>query len=377
MQMVGFQFREPQERGWRFSKVALRQLNLFVGPTGSGKSRLLNTIFNIGKYISSGKGMFAANWAMTLEAAGSVYEWEHESTALKDGRLVVSRERLVQTLESGEVREIISRAPDSFHFEGKRLPKLAADVPSIFMLRDEESVAPLYYHFSHIKRRTFSETGLHEMSAYANVSPEMVKDLERSQSLEQIFAADLPLSGTLYLLRKGFRDRYEDVVRFYRTVFPFIEQCDLVDARLVDASVPIPGNVPVFVVREQGAPGQIALQQLSSGMQKVLLIMADIVSLPDGGTYLIDEYENSLGVNAIDFLPSFLADHAAGRQFILTTHHPYLINNMPVRDWRIFHRKGTQVSIKDGMEYADRFAKSHQAAFVQLINSPFFVKGTE
>ncbi len=40
-------------------------------------------------------------------------------------------------------------------------------------------------------------------------------------------------------------------------------------------------------------------------MQKVLLILTDVFILPEGGVYIIDEYENSLGLNAIDFLARF------------------------------------------------------------------------
>ncbi len=107
-------------------------------------------------------------------------------------------------------------------------------------------------------------------------------------------------------------------------------------------------------------------------MQKVLLIITDILTLPAGSIYIIDEYENSLGVNAIDFLPQFLMDHGESVQFIITTHHPYLINNMPINSWRIFHRVGSVVSIKQGSEFQQKFGVSKQQAFIQLLNDPFY-----
>ena len=107
-------------------------------------------------------------------------------------------------------------------------------------------------------------------------------------------------------------------------------------------------------------------------MQKVLLIIADIITLPKGSIYIIDEYENSLGINAIDFLPEFLDAHGTDIQFLITTHHPYLINSMPMKKWRVFHRNGSRVSIKDGAEFEEKYGKSKQKAFVQLINDPFY-----
>ena len=110
-------------------------------------------------------------------------------------------------------------------------------------------------------------------------------------------------------------------------------------------------------------------------MQKVLLIITDILTLPGDCVYIIDEYENSLGINAIDFLPSFLIDHAGNNQFFITTHHPCLINNMPIKNWRIFSRQGSDVHIKVGEEFETRFGKSKQKAFIQLINDPIYTDG--
>ena len=111
--------------------------------------------------------------------------------------------------------------------------------------------------------------------------------------------------------------------------------------------------------------------------KKVLLIITDILTLPKGSIYLIDEYENSLGINAIDFLPSFLIDNGGNNQFFITTHHPYLINSMPIKHWRVFNRTGSSVSIKDGRDLEGKFGKSKQKAFIQLINDPFYSDGIQ
>ena len=61
-------------------------------------------------------------------------------------------------------------------------------------------------------------------------------------------------------------------------------------------------------------------------------------------------------------------------QFFITSHHPYIINEIPTNNWYIFHREGMQVSIMYGEEVSDRFGKSKQRAFIQLINDPFFAR---
>src|SRR6266513_5031058 len=120
-------------------------------------------------------------------------------------------------------------------------------------------------------------------------------------------------------------------------------------------------QVPVFTIRETKVAAPIPYQQISSGMQKVLLIVTDIVMLPPGSVYLIDEYENSLGINAINFLPSFLVEQGGANQFVITSHHPYLINAIPIKDWFVFNRVGSHITIKPGTELAAKYGRSKQA----------------
>jgi len=130
--------------------------------------------------------------------------------------------------------------------------------------------------------------------------------------------------------------------------------------------------MPIFYVKESGVKNHIYLPNLSSGMLKVLLIVTDILTLPDDAIYIIDEYENSLGENAIDFLPALLLEQQGNKQFLITSHHPYLINKIPVSNWYVLCRTGAKVEIKYGKELEKRYGRSSQKSFIQLINDPFF-----
>ncbi|MGR9087574.1 MAG: AAA family ATPase, partial [Gammaproteobacteria bacterium] len=145
------------------------------------------------------------------------------------------------------------------------------------------------------------------------------KELKKN-SLELIYRHELTLSLKLYFLKEYFKPLYEEVCSFYKSLFPVIEHCEITEATNVAGKATINGRIPVFSIKERHVNKPIHLQELSAGMQKVLLIMTDIIALPPNSLYLIDEYENSLGINAIDFLPSFLADHGSNKQFIITTH---------------------------------------------------------
>jgi predicted ATPase len=132
------------------------------------------------------------------------------------------------------------------------------------------------------------------------------------------------------------------------------------------------GFTPMVCIREKGVSDWIPYSEMSSGMQKVLLILTDLETLPEGTVYLLDEYENSLGVNAINFLPDYLAQVDTTFQMFITSHHPYLINRVDPRHWYVFSRNGPTVQIREGTENARLYGASSQDAFMQLINDPFY-----
>ena len=56
-----------------FSKIYFSQLNLIVGDSGSGKTRLLNTIFNSGVMVVQRGKLFLGSWDITLEHQNQLY----------------------------------------------------------------------------------------------------------------------------------------------------------------------------------------------------------------------------------------------------------------------------------------------------------------
>jgi len=107
-------------------------------------------------------------------------------------------------------------------------------------------------------------------------------------------------------------------------------------------------------------------------MFKVLLILTDLYSIPDGSIYIIDEYENSLGVNAIHFLPELLYKIENDIQIFITSHHPYLINKIPIENWIILNRKGTKIEARFGEKNKELYGKSKHDQFTNLLNDPFY-----
>jgi hypothetical protein len=102
-------------------------------------------------------------------------------------------------------------------------------------------------------------------------------------------------------------------------------------------------------------------------MQRTLVHLLSIALAPSGTVIIVDEIENSMGVNC---LPQ-LIEHFLQRtdlQFILTSHHPYVINNIPWRYWRLVTRKGSEVTVRDATSIPALDSASSLEKFTQLMN---------
>lgn len=356
---------------WKFSPVIFHDhLNLFVGESGSGKTRLLNVLFNIANFVSNNERFCAGNWKMSFSHKGKHYRWEYSGV----GKDKTSNKILSETLHViGEnEEELISRTEDGITFRGTSVPKLSSSTSAIYLFKEEEAISGAHDALSSVMRRNFFGDDLAVATSFQALPSKFIAKGQKF-SLEEIYSADLILSNKLFLLSEHFPALFELVVDHFKRVFPFVSQLTFKRA----ANLPIAGDALVLFISEKDVATPVPIHDISSGMQKVLLILTDVVVSPPEVLYMMDEYENSLGVNAINFLPAFLNECGHEKQFIITTHHPSLINAIPVDNWFVFNRKGTSIRIKQGQSLAEKYGRSKQDKFIQLLNDPFFIEGSE
>lgn len=374
MRILSYEYRDVDETRWQFSKVRFGRINLLVGDTSTGKTRLLNTLFSLGRFAVS-EEYKEGYWDLVFEQDGATYHWLLETKAREADNSVI--QDCIWRVEGEEEISIVERDEDSFTFDDKEMPKLAKDQSSISLLKNEDLIQPLHKGFASIIRRRFSYDALSKAATFHSIPQQLLEEVGKNKDTQKVFTSNMGLSANLFLLSKYFPTYFSSICDYYKSIFSFITEIAVLDLSDFHKNIAVPGRVPVFCIKEKNVDEWITLEGLSSGMQKVLLILTDIYLIPEGGIYLIDEYENSLGINAIEFLPTFLLELEKDVQFFITSHHPYIINQIPVSSWYVFHRKGSKVTIKFGEELVDRFGKSKQKAFIQLINDPFYIEGVE
>lgn len=346
-----------QESDLSYSPIELSNVNLVVGISGAGKSRFINTLFNLALFASQERiiDLRSGNWDITFSENNHEYRW---LVSIQNG--IVEREELFQFI-NGIKLNLLTREKDNITYKNNQLVKLRQEKLSTLLLNEDELIE-VKKGFSSFYQRKFSEQSLHEAMELGFLDPTKLNNKPYFNDTSELFTKNINLR--LYFLKKYFDLDFEFVKNNFREVFPFISDLDIAEENPM---------LPQPYVKEKGIQKPIYITELSSGMKKILLFLTDIATMKKSSVYLIDEYENSLGINAINFLPDLLYEKSEDIQFIITSHHPYLINNVPIENWLVFNRKGLKVNIIQGQKALERYGKSKQDAFIKLINDPYFL----
>lgn len=375
MRIRNFKYHEPTSEGWTLDPIALTpHINLLVGESGAGKTRLLNMLFNISSFVATNQSFCPGVWSMHFEHDGVSYVWEYSGFVDSEDEGVIQSEKFWIGDLSKIDNLILDRDLKTTKFNGVVVPTLPKGTSALHAFREDESLVAPCDAFRKIKRRNFFGQDLAHAVSLQSAPIGLIKRLGKSKKIEDLFFAPLTLNSLMHILEIHFPKKFAAIVEQFQIAFPNIESMYTKGASEL-YNVQHTGNAAVLLLKERNVEKPIPLSEISSGMQKVLLILADVIASPSNSLYMIDEYENSLGINAINFLPSFLAEFGEDRQFILTTHHPLLINAIPVSSWFVFHRDGVHISVKFGAELEEKYGKSKQQRFTQLLNDPFYSRG--
>ncbi len=379
MKLKSLVFKELLPNGWEIGPISFQDLNLLVGGSGAGKSRTMNSIFNLARFIAS-------NILLKVPLECKIifgddlftYEWEIKTQKKEETADLcnVVKERLSKTdNDSGEKLILIFRNEDKNEFSGTILPKLDLYSSLIYILREEEQIKPVFLLFKHIVKRNFFDNSLSEGMAYQNIPAPIEKEFSETKNVYTLLTKNTTINGILYLLKQHDEQKYNAIINSFKDIFENILECGVDFSQELMINIPNSEPMVSFWIKEKNVDRQIFSQEMSSGMQKVLMILTDLIALPKDIIYLVDEYENSLGVNAIDFLPSLLNEYANDRQILITTHHPYLINKIPIANWLLINRHGSKVTAIPGKTLSESYGNSRQDSFIKLVNDPRYTMG--
>ncbi len=186
----------------------------------------------------------------------------------------------------------------------------------------------------------------------ANLSPIIKSEiLYRTKSLSE--------AEHFEFLKFGF----ENVKKIYLDIFPEIK-----DIKITREIISNNESLIFWEIQDADSDNWIPQERMSSGMFRTLMYIIEIMTAPEGSVILIDEFDNSLGINCMSEITDLILDHSSNLQFIITSHHPYIINNIPWQDWQIVSRKGSHIKTQKATEISALNTASSLDKFTQLIN---------
>ncbi|MGB5684711.1 MAG: AAA family ATPase, partial [Candidatus Electrothrix sp.] len=348
--------------------------------SGVGKTRILNSILDL-KRIAAGDSLIGVKWHIEfLSSSGTQYTWEGEFensgvSTIRSllGDLDIGGASIVSELVYRENELIVERNNSDIIFNKIKTVRLSADQSVLHLLREEEQIKEAASEF---KKIIFYNTERHDFYRHFHSLKSLDEKLNRYDDIEEVRNLPLSLTEKLYFVYKRKRQLFDDIASSFIDIFPHVEDVQVASILTEIPMKKAPEAILIQIqIKEKYASDWIDEYNISSGMLKTLVYIAQLQLCADSSLILIDEFENSLGINCIDELTSSIVSAERGLQFIITSHHPYIINNIKHTDWKIVTRKGGAVIAHDASAF--NFDKSKHKAFTQLINLDLYSEGVE
>ena len=371
MKIKDFSFSSDSEN-WYIERTHFNELNLLVEASGVGKTRILRALELICAVAKGKKSKLDdAEWIINFSHLGSDYRWElkalnsiDETFPSEAEQSEILYENLVEVKDSSEIA-IFRRSSTESSLNNEKLPKLKKTESAIALLSEEESVAPVAEAF---KRFMFNET---PQQAFISVpfdpnNLRMIKGFNKKyrtfQELKEV-SVNAPTVFKAYFLQRLFPDEFKKVQDAYIEIFPNVEEIR-VEVK------PGSGNQYrlLFEIKENGLDNWISQSRMSSGMFRTLIYLIEILLAPEESVIIIDEFENSLGINCMPELTEFILERSPELQFILTSHHPYIINSIPWTNWQVISRVGNNITARKTTDIPELETASSLDKFTQLID---------
>lgn len=364
---------EDLSTGWKLDLIDFNpQLTLLVGVSGVGKTQILKVLFNL-KNVSQGTSLNGVAWKIKfLTSTGHNCEWS--GSFENNGFISHFSPSDWNTLEKMRINNeklvvddvtIVDRSADNIIFNGEKIVKLSRSQSIIYSLKEESQINEIYANFKII--------GSNVDLLNTGIDSEILNQ-EKYQSLNEIRNSDKHIAIKLYFLYKNYNNLFNEIVRSFIDIFPCVEDVKI-ESVMYHQPGSFPYNIAVIKIKEKNIENWIEEPNLSSGMWKSFLLLAEFYLCADNSVILIDEFENHLGINCINEVTYQILASERNLQFIITSHHPYIINKIGYDYWKIVTRKGSIVKCIDAKEFG--IGKSKHQAFIQLANLTEYSVGIE
>lgn len=349
---------------------------MLVGISGAGKTQILKAIKRL-KMIANGISLNGVCWDVTFVTQDeNLYRWRGKFETRQNNIIIKTiktdsdeedQYKIIEEYLAKNDKSIIERTQEKgIIFQDKLSPfKLSPFKSIIELLSEEEDIKPVQQEFDKIIE-TESAKYL-DNEGILILSTNILKKYENCD-VSEIKNDELPLPIKLALVYRYIPETFNRIKSVFIEIFEKVEDIKVEpfnQDELPLALADILKEAILIKIKEKDIEPWIRQDNISSGMFKTLMYISELYLSPDNCVILIDEFENSLGVNCIDSVTELIVERE-DLQFMITSHHPYIINNISPRYWKIVTRHGGLVTVKKAEDF--HISESRQKAFIDLIN---------
>ena len=367
---------ESNSSGQKISHVDFNRLNLLVGASAAGKTTILRAITNFLLTISMGHAVMEQ---CRFKMGFSIVDRLSDKVKMKDYLWEIrTREKDILSAEGASVypiyyerlqelptnKKIISREENDLYIDGyKNLPQVSKLQSAIYIYRENIPFSAI------VDDMRLTWTMYNQDVALNKVTNELLEQIrkiiqeaqENKHPVRWHYAAQnkFPMSLFFYIVKKTYPEKYKIFLEDLQDIFPEIENV------YIKQNINGDGNYYLSILQNGH---WILPPDISSGMIRTIYLLACLHFCETNTMILFDELENSLGVNCLDEIVERIRKKANEKkiQFLLTSHHPYVINQIPVDRWLIISQKDSLIESKKAEELGIGRMKSEK--FFELIN---------
>ena len=367
---------ENRTSGQKISHVDFNRLNLLVGASAAGKTTILRVISQFILAISMGhsiKEHCSIRMSFSIEDRLSggkklkEYLWELRTKeenvlAAEDSSACPICYEVLHELQ--EKKDIIRRQDNRINIDGyENLPQVPKLQSAIYIFREN---APFNAIIDDMRG---AMTLYNQNVAFNPVSTELLEQIKKiiqdarknERPIRWHYAVQnkFPISLLIYIVKNTLPERYDDFLEDLQEIFPEIEEVHINQIASDDGKY-------YLSIRQNG--NLILQPDISSGIMRTIYVLSCIHFCESNALIMFDELENSLGVNCQDEVVERIRQQSIEKnvQFMLTSHHPYIINQIPVKSWLIVSQKDGVIESRRAEELG--LGKMQRERFFELIN---------
>lgn len=356
---------ENLRTGLKIERVVFNDdITLLVGLSGVGKTQILNAIeYSLKLAVNKNLRLEPYNTTLCFQIGEEIYVWSYRIQQDHTEDIFESKEIkyffAYEKLQNIKGDILMQRTPDTIQVTGyDKVPTPKKDESLLVQYSEDAFVKPI---ISEMLKLYPIEIEMDVRGAIAQESFNMFKAKIKESFKEnekQPFEkfSHLPVPLKIYITKKYYPQMYAQIFSAVKELFMEINSIDIVEDP----------DREIYMVAIDVYGKRLLQHEISNGMLKTIYYIVELITMSKNSLVLIDEFENGLGVNCIDVLAELLLGERRDLQFVITSHHPKIINQISNKKWKIIERDIATVKNFTAEEYG--IMHSQHDAYFNLIN---------